>query len=75
MGSPKAKIRLENGSKIIILLNTGVEINVITCKVIENAGLAMQQGPKLELISYTGHSRSFLGLGEEVEVAIRGLRI
>lgn len=30
MGSPKAKIRLDDGSKIIVLLNTGTEINVMT---------------------------------------------
>lgn len=30
MGSPKAKSRLKNGSKISTLLNTNTEINVIT---------------------------------------------
>lgn len=30
MGSPKAKVRLEDGSKVIALLDTGIEINVTT---------------------------------------------
>ena len=74
MGSPKAKIRLKDGSKITAFLNTGVEINVMTRKVIEDTGLAMRRGPKLELVSYTSHSRSFFGLSADIEVAIGGLK-
>lgn len=74
MGSPKAKVRLEDGSKITALLDTGAEINVMTREIMEDTGLAMRQGPKLELVSHTGHSRPFLGLCEDVEVAIGGLK-
>lgn len=56
MGTPKAKVRLEDGFKIIALLDTGVEINVITKKVMKDARLTMKQGPKLELVSHTGYS-------------------
>lgn len=73
IGSPTAKVRLEDGSKIIALLDTGAEINVMTREVMQDAGLAMRRGPKLELVSHTGHSRPFLGLCEEVEVVIGGL--
>ena len=74
MGSPKIKVRLEDGSKVTALLDTGVEINVMTREVMEDAGLAMRKGPKLELVSHTGHSRPFLGLCKDVEVAIGGLK-
>ena len=74
MGSPKAKVRLEDGSKVTVLLDTGADINVMTQEVIEDAGLAMQRGPKLELVSHSGHSRLFLGLCEDVEVVIGGLK-
>ena len=74
MGSPKAKVRLEDGSKVTALLDTGAEINVMTREVMEDAGLAMRRGPKLELVSHTGHSRPFLGLCEDVEIAIGGLK-
>ena len=70
MGSPKAKVRLEDGCKIIALLDTGAEINIMTREVMEDAGLAIRRGPKRALVSYTGHSRLFLGFCEDVEVAI-----
>ena len=70
MGSPKAKVRLEDGPKVLALLDTGAEINVMTKEVMEDAGLAMRQGPRLELVSHTGHSWPFLGLCEDVEVAV-----
>ncbi len=74
MGSPKAKIRLEDGSKVTALFDTDVEINVMTREVMKDAGLAMRRPPKLELVSNTGHIRLFLGLCEDVEIAIRGLK-
>ena len=42
MGSPKTKVYLKDGSKILALLDTGAEINVMTKKIIENVGLAMK---------------------------------
>ena len=72
MGSSKAKIRLENGSKVTALLDIGAKINVMTRKVMENAGLAMQCGLKLELVSHTNHSLPFLSLYKDVEITIRG---
>ena len=74
MGSPKAKVHLEDGSKVTAFFDTGAEINVITRELMEDANLAMRQGPKLELVSHTGHSRSFLGVYEDFEVAIGGLK-
>lgn len=40
----------------------------------EDAALAMRIGPKLKLVSHTGYSRPFLGLREDVEVAIGRLK-
>lgn len=74
MRSLKTKIRLEDSSKITALLDTGAEINVITSKFIKDVNLAMRQGLKLELVFHTGHSHPFLGLCENVEVAIRRLK-
>ncbi len=74
MGSSKEKFRLEKGSKVTAILDTGAEINVMTRELIEDANSAMRRGLKLELVSYTGHSRSFLDLCEDVEVAIGGLK-
>ena len=74
IGSPKARVRLEDGSKVTALLDTGAEINVMTREVMEDAGLAIRRGLKLELVSHIGYSRPFLGLCEDVEVAIGGLK-
>ncbi len=67
-------MRLKNSSKETALLDTGVEINVMTRKVMKDAGLAIRRGPKLEMVSNTGYSRSLLGFCEDVEVAIGGLK-
>lgn len=74
MGFPKAKVRLEDGSKTMVLLDTGAEINLMTKEIMEDARLAMRQGPKLELVLYISLSRPFLGLCEDIEIAIRGLK-
>ena len=72
--SPKAKVYLEDNSKVTPLLDTGAEINMMIRKLMEDANLAMRRGSKLELISHIAHSSFFLGLCEDVEVAIRGLK-
>lgn len=41
IGSPKAKIRLEDDSKVIVLLDICAEINIMIKKVIKNTGLVM----------------------------------
>lgn len=74
MGSPKAKVHLEDSFKVIALLDTNVEINIMTRKLMEDVNSAMRQGDKLELISHTGHNQHFLCLCEDIEVAIRGLK-
>ena len=66
---------MEDGFKVIALLDTGTEINIMIRELMEEANLAMRKGPKLELVSYTGHSQLFLGLCENVEVVIGGLKI
>ncbi len=40
----------------------------------EDANLAMYWGSKLELVSHTGHIRSFLDLCGDVEIAIERLK-
>ena len=74
MRSPKAKIRLKDGFKVMALLDTGAEINVMTRELMEEANLAMRKGPKLELILHMSHNQPFLRLCEDVEVAIEGLK-
>ncbi len=74
MGSPKAKVRLEDGSKVTALLDTGRGINVMTRELMEDANLAMRRGPKLNLVSHTGYTQPYLGLCKDVDVAIGVLK-
>lgn len=71
---PKATIWLEDSFKIIVVLDISVEINIMTREIMEDIGLAMRCGPKLKLISHTGHSCYFLGLCKDIEVVIRELK-
>lgn len=66
---------LKNNFKVSALIDTGTKIYFIIWEVIENARLVVYYGLKLELISYASHNWSFLGLFEDVEVAIGGLKI
>lgn len=75
MGSPKIRVRREDIFKITAFLNTGTEINIITSEVIEDAGLAMQQGPKLKLVSHTWQSHLFHSFCENVEMVMGRLKI
>lgn len=75
MGLFKAKVCLKDGSKVIALLDTGAEINVMIRKLIKNTNLAMRQGLRLELVSYLEHNHLFLNFCDDLKVAIRGLKI
>lgn len=74
MGSPKTTVRLEGGLKVLALPDPGAEINVIMREVMEDVGLAIRHGSRLELVSHTGHSRPFFGLYEDIEVVVGGLK-
>ncbi len=74
IGCAETRVCLEDSPKVLALLDTGAEINVMTKALMEEASLVMRSGPRLKLISYTGHFRPFLGLSEDVEVAIGGLK-
>lgn len=62
ISSPKIKVRLEDGFKITIFLDTRAEINIKTRELIEDAGLVMRKGLKLEFGSHMSYSKLFLGL-------------
>lgn len=71
----KAKVCLKKSLKITAFLYNGIDINIITKKLIEKANLAMKQGSKLELVLHTGHSRPFFDFCKDIEVAIRRIKI
>ncbi len=74
MGCFRTKVRLDDANKLTSLLDARAEINVMTKSVMDGSGLCIRTDPQLKLVSYTRHSRIFLGLCEDVKVAIGSLK-
>ena len=66
---------MEDLSNIKALIDTSVKINIMIRQLIEEINLALKKRPRLKLVSYTGHSRFFLEVCEDIKVAIEGLKI
>lgn len=75
MGYPRTLVSMDGGTKLSALLDCGAEVNVMTRKVMTAAGLAMRKGPRLELVTHTGHHRPFVGVCENVAINVGGLII
>ena len=58
MGCPRTLITMDGGIKLTGLPDCRTEVNVMTRKVMTAAGLAMQKGSRLELVTHTGHHAS-----------------
>ena len=52
----------------------GVEINLMTRKLIEDANLDIKQTPKLELVSNTNYSGLFFSFCEDMEIVLEELK-
>ena len=65
---------MEDSFKVMALLDTGAKMYIMTKELIKKINLAMRKKLKLEFVSHTGYSRFFLGLCEDVEIAIEGLK-
>ena len=73
MGCPTAQVALDRSYKLLALLDSGSQVNVMDKPTMIKSGLAMRPGPKIRLISHNGSSAAFLGICENVEVDIGGL--
>ena len=74
LSTPKAPVRLEGFLKSVALLDSGAEVNVMTSKLMHQAGLSWRPAPHLGLVSHTGHRKHFDGVCENVEINIGGLK-
>jgi len=53
------------------LIDTGVEINIITLDLTRRAGFPIRDGSRfINIVSQTGHSRGFYKVVEEVSIKI-----
>ena len=67
-------VLLDHVNKLIALLNTRVEMDVMIILVMYGSGLYIRTGSQLKLVSNTENSCLFLGFCEDLKVAINSLK-
>ena len=72
--TPKARVQIAGGGRYKALLDTGAEVNVMTHSIVKEEGLAMRPYPDVNLVSHSGERRPFLGVCEDVEISIGGVK-
>jgi hypothetical protein len=68
--SPRAVIKIEKRVKIIVLLNTGADINVITVKIADTTNLSILEIIPLKAKIFTGHNAQLLKIYREINIQI-----
>ena len=72
--TPKVKVSLNDECEVIAMLDTSAEINVMVRSIAEAGGLPIRTNPRLALISYGQAAHKFVGVCEDVIVAIGGVK-
>ena len=73
--SPKAVIRVNRNDPVVTLLDTGVEINIITRRAADRYRLAIRKDPKLIIVTYNRAATAFYGIYEDVEISVGGVKV
>ena len=73
--SPKAVVRVNKNDPVITLLDTGVEINIITRRAVDKYRLAIRKDPKLIIITYNRAATAFYRIYKDVEISVRGIKV
>ena len=73
--SPKAVVRVNRNDPVVTLLDTGVEINIITRRAADRYRLAIRKDPKLIIVTYDRAATAFYGIYEDVEISVRGVKV
>ena len=60
---------------IVTLLDTGVEINVITRRAADKYRLAIRKDPKRIIVTYDRAATAFYGIYEDVEISVGGVKV
>lgn len=68
LGTPKAKVRINDESVVLAMWDSGAEINVMIRSVAEQAGLVLSPSPDMSLVAVGGGRQGFVGICEEVPV-------
>jgi hypothetical protein len=68
MFSPQAVIKIERKIKIVVLLNTRADINVIIAEVADAINLFILEITSLKVEIFTGHNAQLLKIYREIDV-------
>jgi hypothetical protein len=68
VSSPRAVVKMEKKIKIIILLNTGTDVNVIIVKVADIANLLILEIILIKIKTFTGHNAQLIKIYREINV-------
>src|SRR6266536_3208357 len=69
--TPRVSIEFEDTIRSAELIDTGIEINIITLDLVRRAGFPIRDEPRfMNIISQTDHSRGFYRVIEEVSIKI-----
>ena len=70
--TPRVSIEFENTTRNAGLIDTKIEINIITLNLARRAGFPIRDGPKfINIISQTNHFREFYKVVEEAFIKIK----
>ena len=75
VNSPKAVVRVNRNDPVVTLLDTGVEINIITRRAADRYRLAIRKDPKLIIVTYYRAATAFYGTYEDVEISVGGVNV
>ena len=73
--SPKAVVRVNRNDPVITLLDTRVEINIITRRATDNYRLAIRKDPKLLIVTYNKAATAFYGIYKDVKISVGGIKV
>lgn len=73
IGCLTAQVALDRTYKLLVLLKSGSQVNVMNKSIMLRAELAMHSGSKIRFVSHNRSFVAFLGICENVEMDIRGL--
>ena len=73
--SPKAVVRVNRNDPVVTLLDTVVEIKIITRIAADRYRLAIRKDPKLIIVTYDRAATAFYGIYEDVEISVGGIKV
>jgi hypothetical protein len=68
MSSPRAVIEVKGKIKVVTLLNTGADVNIMTAKIADVTNLPILEIISMEVKTFTGHNTQLIGICREINI-------